>query len=146
MNLWRMTHSHLLFSPPSYLWHIYLFILVQGSEVQITGVIALVMVLQLADLEMMDTEVCILRLWWSHRSRDKENRFLSCLSSKGSIKVFHCWTLAPHFKCIINWQVVIRLSPVKILFLLFFFWWWTQQQLMSLRSNTWLESCIDPTI
>lgn len=52
MNLSQMSHPHLLFSCSSvtYLWHVYLFILVQCSEVQITGMIALVMVLQLDDL------------------------------------------------------------------------------------------------
>lgn len=38
------------------------FILVQGSEFKIAGVIALVMVRQLADHDMMGTEVCILWL------------------------------------------------------------------------------------
>lgn len=61
MNLQNDSFTPSLPSAP-YRRHVYLFILAGGSEVQITGVIALVIVQQLADLEMMDTEVCILQL------------------------------------------------------------------------------------
>lgn len=44
------------------------------------------------------------------------------LTSKGSVKVVHCWTLAPQFKCIISWKTVIGLSAVKVQFLVFLAW------------------------
>lgn len=89
-------------------------------KVQITGVITLVMVPQLADREMMDAEVCILRLRWSHRGAGiKRTDFFPGRVQRAQSKCFTAELLAPHFKCIINWQVVIRLSPAKMLFLVF---------------------------
>ena len=81
-----MTHSHpLFFCAISWMC---VFILVQSSADQITGVIAFVMVQQFVDHKMMDTEVNILWLPCSHRSQYYERWFPSWLSSKCSFSSF----------------------------------------------------------
>lgn len=97
-ELYRSTMNELvgddLFTPPfscssaPYLWHVYVFILVQFFEDPSIGTFAWVMVLQLANLVMMDTEVCILSYDDHRRARIKRTNFCPWCVQRAQSKCF----------------------------------------------------------